>query len=115
MLERFMEIAATGDRKKIVQLFAADAVATSDGGGKAIAVQRPLHGAERISYLYHALARNFGPRLRTQVVAVNGELGIAYYWDGALRSLMAIETDGEVIHSIYTIRNPDKLRAYAAG
>jgi RNA polymerase sigma-70 factor, ECF subfamily len=114
MLERFMEIAATGDRKKIVQLFAAGAVATSDGGGKAIAVQRPLHGAERISYLYYAIARNLSSRLVTQIVSINGELGVAYYWDGRLRSLMTVETDGEVIHAIYTIRNPDKLRAYAA-
>jgi RNA polymerase sigma-70 factor, ECF subfamily len=114
MLERFMEIAATGDRKKIVQLFAAEAVATSDGGGKAIAVQRPLHGAERISYLYHAIARNLSSRLETRIVSINGELGIGYYWDGGLRSLMTIETDGEVIHAIYTIRNPDKLRSYAA-
>lgn len=114
MLERFMAIAATGDRKQIVQLFAADAVLTSDGGGKATAVHRPLFGAERIANLYWAIARNYSPRLETRVVNVNGELGVGYYWDGKLRSLIAVETDGEVIHAVYTIRNPDKLQAFTA-
>jgi RNA polymerase sigma-70 factor (ECF subfamily) len=112
MLERFMEIVASGDRTKIVQLFAHEAIATSDGGGKVIAVHRPLHGAERISYFYYAIRRALKPRIRTRIVPINGELGIAYYWDGVLQSLMTIETDGKVIHSVYTIRNPDKLRAH---
>lgn len=113
MLERFIAIAATGDRKKIVQLFSSDAVMTSDGGGKVRAVFRPLLGAERISYLWHALARRSKHGLEGRIVTVNGELGLATFWQDKLVSLSAIETDGEVIHSIYTIRNPDKLSAYA--
>jgi RNA polymerase sigma-70 factor (ECF subfamily) len=112
MLERFIAIAAKGDRKEIVQLFAEDAVLTSDGGGKARAVFRPLFGAERISYLYYVIARNLPPEVEIRIITVNGELGIGYYWNGALSSLVALETDGERIHSLYTIRNPDKLRAY---
>jgi RNA polymerase sigma-70 factor (ECF subfamily) len=114
MLERFMAVAAKGDRQEIVQLFAADAVMTSDGGGKVRAVCRPLLGAERISYLYYALARRDALKLSTRIVPVNGELGLAYYWDDNLLTVMAMETDGDVIHAVYAIRNPDKLRAYAA-
>ncbi len=112
MLERFMAIVAKGDRKEIVQLFAPDAVLTSDGGGKATAVFRPLLGAQRISYLYYVIARNLSPRVEARILTVNGELGIGYYLNGALRTLMAVDTDGERIHSVYTIRNPDKLRAF---
>jgi RNA polymerase sigma-70 factor, ECF subfamily len=114
MLERFIAVAAKGNRKEIVELFAADAILTSDGGGKARAVFRPLFGAERISYLYYAIARNLTPQVEIKIVTVNGELGIGYYWHGAVRSLVALETDGERIHSLYTIRNPDKLRAFNA-
>jgi RNA polymerase sigma-70 factor (ECF subfamily) len=113
MLERFIAIAHTGDRKRIVELFATDATMLSDGGGKAIAVVRPLHGANRLSWFWHAITRYFGQRVEAKIVRINGELGIAYYWDGALRSLMALETDGAVVHSIYALRNPDKLRAFA--
>jgi RNA polymerase sigma-70 factor (ECF subfamily) len=114
MLERFLAVANTGDRKRIVQLFAHDAVMMSDGGGKVRALQRPLFGAERISWFWHALMRQLSSRAEARIVPVNGELGIAYYWNGKLRSLMAIETDGNVIHSIYSLRNPDKLKAFAA-
>jgi RNA polymerase sigma-70 factor, ECF subfamily len=113
MLERFIAIAAKGDRREIVQLFAADAVLTSDGGGKAAAVFHPLLGAERISYLYHVVARRLTRDVEARIVTVNGELGIGYFWCGTLRTLMTVDTDGEVIHSVYTIRNPDKLRGYA--
>jgi RNA polymerase sigma-70 factor (ECF subfamily) len=114
MLERFLAIAHTGDRRRIVELFAADATMVSDGGGKAAALQRPLYGAERLSWFWHALARNFGRGVEARVVRINGELGIAYYWNGALRSLMAFETDGQRVHAIYSLRNPDKLLAFEA-
>ncbi len=115
MLERFLAIAAKGDRKEIVQLFATDAVMISDGGGKATAVYRPLLGAERISYLYFVLARRRRAlQLDARIVAINGELGLAYYSRDQVFSLTTVDTDGDVIHAVYTVRNPDKLRAFAA-
>jgi RNA polymerase sigma-70 factor (ECF subfamily) len=113
MLERFIAIAHTGDRKRIIELFATDAVMISDGGGKAAAVHRPMVGAERLSWFWHARARSFDPEIQIRIVRINGELGVAYFWDGALRSLMTFETDGSVVHSIYALRNPDKLKAFA--
>jgi RNA polymerase sigma-70 factor (ECF subfamily) len=113
MLERFIAIAYTGDRARIVELFAHDAVMTSDGGGKAIAVQRPMHGADRLAWFWYARAHHVRKPTEARIVPINGELGLAYFWDGALQSLMAVDTDGEVIHSIYALRNPDKLSAYA--
>jgi RNA polymerase sigma-70 factor (ECF subfamily) len=112
MLERFLVIAQTGDRKRIVELFAADATMVSDGGGKATALQRPLYGAERLSWFWHALVRKFTPDVEARIVRINGEPGIAYYWKGVLQSLMAIETDGQRVHAIYSLRNPDKLLAF---
>jgi len=112
MLERFIAITAKGDRKEIVRLFATDAVMTSDGGGKATAVFRPLLGAERISYLWYAIARRWNVGVEARIVTINGEHGIGYFWQNKLISLSAFETDGTVIHSICTLRNPDKLRAY---
>lgn len=113
MLERFIDVAHTGDRKRIIELFAADAVMVSDGGGKAAAVHRPMFGAERLSWFWHAITRRFYKQVEARIVRVNGELGIGYYLDGQLRSLMAFETDGRVVYSIHTLRNPDKLKAFA--
>lgn len=115
MLERFVTLVRSGDRKRIVELFAADAVMISDGGGKVSAVCRPMHGAERISWFWYAIARRMGTEVEARLVRVNGELGLALYWEGVLRTLMAVETDGDRVHGIYALRNPDKLAAFAAG
>ena len=51
MLNRFIAAAQSGDFNAIKSMFAPAALMTSDGGGKAVAVIRPLHGAERIARL----------------------------------------------------------------
>jgi RNA polymerase sigma-70 factor, ECF subfamily len=113
MLERFIAAANRGDREALVALFAPDAVMTSDGGGKAVAVFRPLYGAERISWLWFAVARRRRPQSpERRIVQVNGEPGVALYLNGHLHSVAAIETDGERISAYYSIANPDKLSAF---
>lgn len=112
MLERFIAAANRGDRDEIMSLFANDAVMTSDGGGKAIAVRRPLIGAERIAWLWFAVARRGRLRAERRIVHVNGESAIASFYNGRLHSVATIETDGERIQRFYTIANPDKLRSF---
>lgn len=114
MLERFIAVANAGDRQQLVALFATDAVMLSDGGGKAVAVQRPLYGAERISWLWYVVARRFPQRSERRIVYVNGEPALAAFLCGQLHSVATIETDGARIHRYYSIANPDKLRSFAS-
>lgn len=119
MLRKFLGAVASGDRQQIMALFADDAVMTSDGGGKAAAVSRPLFGSERISRLWYVVARRYeeartqGRNVEHRIVHVNGEPGIAFLEDGRLQSLIAIETDGERIQAFFSIRNPDKLATFS--
>lgn len=88
---------------------------TSDGGGKAVAVRRVLHGAERIARLWLVIARRRDPsNLQRRLLRINGEPGIAVYWAGRLHSVSTIDTDGERIWGYYSIANPDKLQAFTA-
>lgn len=113
MLERFIAAADRGDRDAVVALFADDAVMTSDGGGKAVAALRPLVGAERIAWLWYAVARRRREQpAERRIVRVNGEPGLAQYLNGRLHSVAAIETDGTRIYAYYTIANPDKLSSF---
>jgi RNA polymerase sigma-70 factor, ECF subfamily len=112
MLEKFIEAANRGDRGEVMKLFATQAVMISDGGGKGIAVRRPLSGAERISWLWFAVARRRELHAERRLVRVNGEPAIASFYRGQLHSVATIETDGNRIHAYYTIANPDKLRAF---
>ena len=112
MLAKFIEAANRGDRSEVMKLFATHAVLISDGGGKGVAVRRPLLGAERISWLWFAVARRSELRAERRLVRVNGESAIASFYRGRLHSVATIETDGEQIHAFYTIANPDKLSAF---
>jgi len=113
MLNRFMEAAQSGDFNAIKSMFAPDARMTSDGGGKAVAVIRPLDGADRIARLWWAISRRpEAPGIERRLVRINGETGLAFYFKGRLHSISTIDTDGERIYSYYSIANPDKLRVF---
>jgi len=112
MLERFIGAVSSGDRREILAVFDKDATMISDGGGKALAVYRPLHGAERISMLWYAVARRPVLQPVREIVRVNGEPAIASYYLGKLHSVATIDTDGERIYAYYSIANPDKLGAF---
>lgn len=112
MLEKFIHAANRGDLDSLKSLFASDARLISDGGGKAVAVRRILHGAERISRLWYAIFRRQGVRVARRIIRINGELGIETRFNGKLHSVTTIDTDGEFIHNYYTIANPDKLTQF---
>lgn len=111
MLERFINAANRGDYVALKSLFAPDAQLISDGGGKGIAVRRILHGAERIGMLWYALMRR-GLQTERRIVRINGELGFQTRFHGKLHSVTTIQTDGEHIHTYFTLANPDKLKAF---
>ncbi len=114
MLKRFMAAAESGDFNAIKSMFTPDALMTSDGGGKATAVFRPLVGGERIARLWWAISRRpEAPGIERRLVRINGEVGVAFYFRGRLHSVATVDTDGERIHNYYSISNPDKLRTYA--
>ena len=111
MLERFINAASSGDLVAMKSLFAPDAQLISDGGGKAVAVRKVLHGADRIAKLWYAIfRRRLHPERR--IVRINGELGIQTRYLGKLHSVTTIDTDGQHIYTYYTVANPDKLAAF---
>lgn len=109
MLERFITAANEGNLDELKSLFATDARMISDGGGKAVAVRRILHGAERIAQLWMMIFRRSGAGVQRRIVRVNGELGLATSFNGKLHSVTTIDTDGQRIYAYYSIANPDKL------
>lgn len=113
LLERFIQAAGTGERTAIRALLADDVAAIGDGGGKVAAVAGGMHGGERVTNLYWANHLKLGARLEYRLATVNGEPGFLRYVDGQLESAQAVVTDGERIHAIYVVRNPDKLARIA--
>jgi len=110
MLQRFMTAIEARDEEALLQLFAPDAVWTADGGGKAAAGLNPIIGADRISRLVIGIRERFWAPNRTMRVAmVNGETGLCFLDGDRLTAVMSIATDGDRIHAVYAVVNPDKL------
>jgi RNA polymerase sigma-70 factor (ECF subfamily) len=110
---RFFEAAATGDVGALLDLLAADVVVYADGGGKAPAFPRPVHGRERAARVL-VRQRTVGERLGVvgmRTVAINGQPG-ALYLDAEGRPLAAVTVDiaDGLVQTVRAISNPEKLR-----
>ena len=109
VLERFVTALLAQDKPALMQLLAADVTWTSDGGGKAKAARKVVHGADHVARFVIGVIGRFAPRVQLRPITVNGELGLALYGEGLLISIISIRTDGTRILDVFTVLNPDKL------
>ncbi len=109
LLEGFADSVVRGDAAALERLLAEDVRSFSDGGGKATAARRPLFGREEVLQLFGNLYRLRPEGSTVEIVDVNGWPAVVARVDGAVLSVIQIETDGETIHTIRATLNPEKL------
>jgi RNA polymerase sigma-70 factor (ECF subfamily) len=113
----FGRATASGDVEGLMGLLDPDAVMTSDGGGVARALPRPLHGAPQIAEFLAGI----GPSrqgLTMQPSAVNGGPALLVFEQRRISSVLVLGIRDRRITTIDAIRNPRKfhgLRCLAAG
>jgi RNA polymerase sigma-70 factor (TIGR02957 family) len=112
LAKQFFAAVEQGDVAGLEALIAHDVKLAGDGGGKAPALARSLHGRNRVA---RALIHWFGrlarvPGITWRPVDVNGDPG-ALFLDGQQRVIGVCELDitDDQITSIRAIVNPDKL------
>ena len=114
LANRFFAAAQEGDLQGLEELLAHDVVLHGDGGGKAPAVTRALHGRDRVA---RTLTAGFA-RLQTLVGGVtlrreevNGQPGaLIFDRDGRLISVVILDVAEGQIQGVSSIVNPDKLQ-----
>ena len=109
---RFFAAAQEGDLDGLEELLAHDVVLRGDGGGKAPALARAIHGRARVARTLiaglRALAR-VGLTLRRE--QVNGQPGaLVVDHEGRLIAVMNVDVAEGQIQGVSAINNPDKLR-----
>lgn len=110
MLRKFMAAVEARDEQALLALFAPDASWTADGGGKTPAAPAPIVGNARIARLVLGLREKFWSKdRRMELAAINGEPGLCIRDGDRLTATMAVVTDGERIHAVYAVVNPEKL------
>jgi RNA polymerase sigma-70 factor (TIGR02957 family) len=112
LAERFFAAAQDGDLAGLEALLADDVALHGDGGGKAPAIARALHGRARVARTLVAWARygfrRVGGTLRR--VEINGQPGaLLLDADGRLASAMALDIADGRIQAVHSVVNPDKL------
>jgi RNA polymerase sigma-70 factor (TIGR02957 family) len=112
LARRFFEAAREGEVEALERLLAHDVVLHGDGGGKAPALARALHGRERVARTLRAWMRQ-GERIpgaALRQVDVNGQPGaLMLAGDGALLGVMALDIADGQVQAIRSIVNPEKL------
>jgi RNA polymerase sigma-70 factor, ECF subfamily len=88
----FAQAVAEGDLDGLVSVLDPDVVWTSDGGGRAIALRKPLHGAERVARAWVALRRR--TIASPTPIALNGRLGLIIPGADGDRSVLSFMVDG---------------------
>jgi RNA polymerase sigma-70 factor (TIGR02957 family) len=111
---RFFAATQEGDLEGLEELLAHDVVLRGDGGGKAPALARAVHGRARVA---RTLTAGFA-RLPTLLGGftsrreeVNGQPGALFFdLEGGLIGVMILDVAEGQIQGVSSIVNPDKLR-----
>jgi RNA polymerase sigma-70 factor (ECF subfamily) len=109
--ERFFA-ALAGDASDIAAVLSEDVVLHGDGGGKAPAIARALHGAERVSRTFANWVKA-GVRVGAtmDLAVVNGQPGAIFRTgEGDVVSVLMLEISGGKVTGLFSIVNPDKLQ-----
>jgi RNA polymerase sigma-70 factor (TIGR02957 family) len=112
LASRFFGAVEDGDLEELEELLAHDVVFRADGGGKAPAAARAVHGRARVARALTAGLRagvRFGLTWRRE--DVNGHPGAVFLdREGRLISVMVLDVAEGEIQGVSAIVNPDKLR-----
>lgn len=117
LVQRFVDALMNQDTDAFVALLAEEVSWVSDGGGKANAATRTIHGIRATTRLARGIVNRWSGQWQAAVVSVNGQPGIVLRENGMVRSVMALEIgcpEGDGLESgriiaIYSVLNPDKL------
>ena len=101
-----------GDPSQLKSLLAEDVELVSDGGGKALAALKTIHGADAVCRFLVGIGRKAGHpgQITAQHAPINGQPGLLVSINGHVDQTLVFDLDAaRRIRSVYVVRNPDKL------
>ena len=114
LLQRFVTAIGSGDVTGLTALLSDDAIAYADGGGVRISALRPILGPDRIARFHVGVTRKAmdrGDSLDFHASTVNGRPALLVHLNGELDQILTVDVSEGLIRRVYSVRNPEKLRA----
>jgi RNA polymerase sigma-70 factor, ECF subfamily len=112
LARRFFHAAGEGDFEGLVGMLPADVVAYADGGGKATAFPRPVHGREKVLRVLKGGAAR-GERLSVagmRLAEINGQPGALFIDpDGVPVVAVSLDIADGLVQTLHAVSNPEKL------
>src|SRR5689334_3178765 len=102
------------DIDALIGLLDPGATAIADGGGLVTAFLDPIEGSEQIARAWVEIASRAAGTMTFLERTVNGQPGLVGQQDGLIVTVFAFDVAGDRIRHIWVVRNPDKLRPWAA-
>jgi RNA polymerase sigma-70 factor (ECF subfamily) len=108
LLTVFRAAYEAGDLAGLVTLLHPDVSYVTDGGGKAYAARKVIHGGERVAEVMVRVGRQWRPD-RIAPVEIGGEPALAFHRGGQVYSIDTAEYTDGLITAYRRVINPDKL------
>lgn len=109
LTERFLAAASGGDLGELLALLAPDVRLVGDSGGKAKAPLRVIESADKVGRFFFAVSKVPVTGSEFRYIEVNGAPALVVLVEGRPETLIQVEAVDGRIHTVYVIRNPDKL------
>jgi RNA polymerase sigma-70 factor (TIGR02957 family) len=114
LLTAFVTAAQEGDLSTLEELFAADVISYSDGGGAARASRIPVRGATTVAKYVRAFRDRFWVGVTATPALVNGAHAMLLSRDDEVFTVLTVTASAEGIDQVLWMMNPAKLKAVAA-
>ena len=103
-----------GDVEALMEVLAPGVTLVADGGGRARAPRRPVHGADNVARFLAAVATRPGQDVRARIAQVNGGPGIVVTSEGEPVAALVLDVAGGVVRTVHLVANPEKLAGLRA-
>jgi RNA polymerase sigma-70 factor (ECF subfamily) len=107
--EEFIAAAFGGDLRRLLELLAPDVTMWTDGGGKAKAARRPIHGADKVARFAIGIARGEVPEMGLRFLDVGDEPAVLVTSAGKPYAFVSLAVVDGRIAEAWVVNNPDKL------